>query len=311
MKFGLIGIGGHVKKNILPIAADLNNTFVSAFSPNKEKLEALKLENGLSLYNSKELFLKSNEFNTIYIASPNSTHYQLAKEALLNYKHVVVEKTSFTSLKEAKEVIKIAKSKNLLIQEAFMYRYHPQLEHLKETIRKIGNDEMSAEINFCIPKLEDTNIRYSLSLGGGALNDTGAYIIDIVRSFFNFTHNDINDLSIKKKENEVDMSGSLKFKKGKQVISCKWSLEGEYKNSLRLKSREKLFFYPRIFSKDVNELAEVHITKKDKVDKFFFKKSNHFKSMFSNVKDNDAYKTNQANELRSQAEFMEEIRSHF
>ena len=311
MRFGLIGIGSHVKKNILPISSLSRNPIVSAFSPSKDKLKMLKSDNDFLVFDSKRSFFKCNEFDSVYIASPNSTHFMLAKEALLNHKNVLVEKTSFINIDEVNEIIEIAHSKNLLIQEAFMYRYHPQLEHLKETIKSIGDKEYYAEINFCIPRLEDINIRYDASLGGGALNDTGAYIINIARLFFGFKHTDIDDLSIIKKDGEVDMSGYLKLSKNKQVVNCKWSLEGEYNNSLSLEFGDSKLFYPRIFSKDVLVPAEVHVNKKCNQDKILFNQSNHFINMFSSITNTASYRTDNASELKSQAEFMSKIRDYY
>ena len=311
MRFGLIGIGGHVKKNILPIASLSNNLIVSAFSSSKDKLKMFKSDNDFLVFDSKRSFFKCDKFNSVYIATPNATHFMLAKEALLNHKHVLVEKTSFINTDEVNEIIEIAHSKNLLVQEAFMYKYHPQLEHLKETIKSIGDQEYYAEVNFCIPRLEDANIRYDASLGGGALNDTGAYIINIARLFFGFKYTDIDDLSIIKKDGEVDMSGYLKLSKNNQVVNCKWSLNGEYNNSLSLEFGDHKLFYPRIFSKDVLMPAEVYINKKCNQDKIVFNQSNHFINMFSSITNNASYITNQAAELKSQAEFMSKIRTHY
>jgi len=311
VRFGLIGIGSHVKKNILSIASLSSNPIVSAFSSSKDKLKMLKSYNDFLVFDSKRSFFKSDKFDSVYIATPNATHFMLAKEALLNHKHVLVEKTSFINIDEVNEIIEIANSKNLLVQEAFMYRYHPQLEHLKKTIKSIGDKDYYAEINFCIPRLEDANIRYDVSLGGGALNDTGAYIINIARLFFGLNHTNIDHLSIIKKDGEVDMSGYLKLSKNKQVVNCKWSLEGKYNNSLSLEFGDSKLFYPRIFSKDVLAPAEVYINKKDNQDRIIFNQSNHFINMFSSITNTRSHKAEHASELKSQAEFMSKIRDYY
>ena len=74
------------------------------------------IENGIYLqdkyvvnkiYTDLNSFFASNDFDCVYIASPNSLHYKHAKQALLAIKHVLLEKPFCTTVNEGKELIKL------------------------------------------------------------------------------------------------------------------------------------------------------------------------------------------------------------
>ena len=51
--------------------------------------------------------------DAIFIATPTTTHYQYAKECLEMGKHILLEKPMTNNLNEAKELVELAKKKNL------------------------------------------------------------------------------------------------------------------------------------------------------------------------------------------------------
>jgi predicted dehydrogenase len=63
--------------------------------------------------------------NAVVIAVPTSYHYQVAKPLLENGLHCLVEKPFTLNIKEAQELIEIAKSKNLRLQVGHVERFNP------------------------------------------------------------------------------------------------------------------------------------------------------------------------------------------
>ncbi len=57
--------------------------------------------------------LDSTEIDAVVIATPVFTHFELAKKALENGKHVLIEKPMTSSAKEAVELIELAEKKGL------------------------------------------------------------------------------------------------------------------------------------------------------------------------------------------------------
>ncbi len=78
-------------------------------------------------------FLKTN-LDAVIIATPVNTHYQLAKEALLSDKHVLIEKPITATSQEALELINLADKHNLVLMAGHTYEYHPAVDFLREMV---------------------------------------------------------------------------------------------------------------------------------------------------------------------------------
>ncbi len=128
-------------------------------------------------YGSYEELVADEEVELIYVASPHSHHYEHIKLCLEHGKHVLCEKAFTVNAKQAEEVLKLAKEKNLLLTEAMWVRYIPMCETLKEVIASgiIGEiSTLTANLHYVI----DGNERiYKPELAGGALLDVGIYAL--------------------------------------------------------------------------------------------------------------------------------------
>jgi predicted dehydrogenase len=82
-----------------------------------------------------------NEIDGVVIATPVHTHYQLAKEALLHGKHVLVEKPLTTSVEEAEELVALAKAQDCILMVGHTFEYNPAVNELRTLIRsgELGN----------------------------------------------------------------------------------------------------------------------------------------------------------------------------
>ncbi|HLV31881.1 MAG TPA: Gfo/Idh/MocA family oxidoreductase [Chitinispirillaceae bacterium] len=83
---------------------------------------------------SQEIILKSPRINIIAIVTPVSTHFELAKKALINGKHVFVEKPFTDSSVQAKELIDLAEQKELKIMVDHTFLFTGAVRKIKETI---------------------------------------------------------------------------------------------------------------------------------------------------------------------------------
>src|SRR6202049_2809904 len=75
--------------------------------------------------------LENQSIDAIIIsATPETTHYPMAKESLLAGKHVFLEKPIALELSEADELIDLAHSKNLLFTIGYSQRFNPKFAYL-------------------------------------------------------------------------------------------------------------------------------------------------------------------------------------
>ena len=77
------------------------------------------------------------------------SHYKLAKQALLAGKHVLLEKPMTSSVDESKELIEIAKSKNLVLMVDHTFLYTGAVQKMKELIdqKQLGNLQYPPQSN--------------------------------------------------------------------------------------------------------------------------------------------------------------------
>jgi len=85
--------------------------------------------------------LLNSNINAIIISLPTELHYEYAKKTIENKKHVFIEKPMTSNLKEAKELVKLAKEYNVKIMVGHILNYHPCIIKIKELINNniIGN----------------------------------------------------------------------------------------------------------------------------------------------------------------------------
>jgi predicted dehydrogenase len=81
-----------------------------------------------------EEILRDPEVDAVIIATPISTHYHLAKKALLIGKHVFVEKPLADNSSHGEELIKFARRKGLTLMVGHTFVYSPPVTKTKEII---------------------------------------------------------------------------------------------------------------------------------------------------------------------------------
>lgn len=167
MHIGLIGYGYwgvNLLRNLI------ESKHIDQISVCDKRAERLKLAKKIypdinTSYDSNNLIFDKS-INAIIIATPVSSHFELAKLALLNNKHVLVEKPMCTSGEEALELIHLAESRNLIIMVDHTFLYNGAIRLIKEKIDsgKIGKLKYidSTRINLGIYQ-QDTNVIWDLA----------------------------------------------------------------------------------------------------------------------------------------------------
>lgn len=88
----------------------------------------------LTLTQSFEEIIDDEEVDAVILATPISTHYRLAKNALLRGKHVFVEKPLTADSATADELIRLAETQNLVLMVGHTFKYSPPVVKIKELI---------------------------------------------------------------------------------------------------------------------------------------------------------------------------------
>jgi predicted dehydrogenase len=95
---------------------------------------------------------------------------------------VLCEKPLATNAQDAQVMVQAAQGRDLLLMEAFMYRFHPRSRRVKSLIDQgaIG-DPWLVRSSFCFRHPDPTDIRFRPQMGGGALLDVGCYGVSLAR----------------------------------------------------------------------------------------------------------------------------------
>jgi len=78
--------------------------------------------------------LTSPDINAVAIVTPVFTHFELAKKALQNGKHVFVEKPFTSNVAQAEELIELAEKKNLIIMVDHTFLFTGAVRKIRELI---------------------------------------------------------------------------------------------------------------------------------------------------------------------------------
>lgn len=88
----------------------------------------------LSFDHDSTAFFARKELDAVVIATPATTHFSLAREALRAGKHVLVEKPLAKSAAEAQELLQLAQRVGRVGMVGHILLYHPAVVHLKRLI---------------------------------------------------------------------------------------------------------------------------------------------------------------------------------
>lgn len=183
LRWGILSTARISKRVIRGIG--LSNACCMQAVASREKARAIEWakEHGIPrAFGSYEELLASGEVDAIYNPLPNNLHAEWTIKALEAGLPVLCEKPFAVSADEARTVVKTAKKKRLPVAEAFMYRYHPVYDRVRELIDEgVIGELVTIRSIFSFPLSDPENIRMKPELAGGALMDVGCYCVNFSR----------------------------------------------------------------------------------------------------------------------------------
>ena len=213
LKWGILGPGS-IARDFAQALNRVNGEVYTVDSRNKERAEKFARENNVKkAYGSYDEIIKDKDIDVVYIATPHSNHYEYIIKSLNNNKHVLCEKAITVNERELEEALKIAREKNLVLEEAMTLFHMPLYE---KVIKKINNEDLGkvnmVQVSFGSFKEYDENNRFfNLDLAGGALLDIGTYALSFARYFLSSMPEEILS-TVKKAKTGVDEESGIILK---------------------------------------------------------------------------------------------------
>lgn len=142
------------------------------------------------IYTSLEALAEDRDVDAVYIASPNSLHFEQAILMMSHKKHVLCEKPMAVSLDDCIKMLHAADENKVVFLEAMRPAFDPGFKAVAKNLEKLGAIRR-VSFSFCQYSSRYDNFRkgiianvFNPEMGGGALLDIGIYPVYMMALLF-------------------------------------------------------------------------------------------------------------------------------
>jgi predicted dehydrogenase len=181
IRWGLLGTSRINAKLLVGARLSPNARVVAVGSRSVEMAEAYAAANDIArTHGTYEGLLADPDVDAVYIPLPNALHHRWTLKALAAGKHVLCEKPYTRHPQEVQEAWDAAEAAGRVLMEGYMWRHTPQADRLVELLPRLG-ELVAVRATFSHRLADDSDIRVSAALEGGALMDVGCYCVSGAR----------------------------------------------------------------------------------------------------------------------------------
>jgi predicted dehydrogenase len=191
MKIGTVGTNFIVDRFAEAAKKTGEAEITAVYSRSAETAKAFAAKHGAAkTYTDRGAFLNDGGLDIIYVAAPNSLHYEWTRGALLAGKSVICEKPFVSKAAELEKLVEIARQKKLFLFEAVTVPHLPNFCLIREKLPAAGKVRV-VQLNFSQYSsrygafLEGkTPNNFNPEYSGGALMDLNYYNLCFVQRLF-------------------------------------------------------------------------------------------------------------------------------
>lgn len=183
VRWGILSTANIGRKVIPAIHESRNGVVAAVASRSLERARDFAAEQNIPIvYGSYEELIESDEVDAIYNPLPNSMHAEWSIKCAVAGKATLCEKPFASDAAEAQTIVDAFAEQDVLLAEAFMYRFHPQHAKVKSILAEGGIGDLKIiNSSFTFYISDEANIRLSKALAGGGLMDVGCYCVNLMR----------------------------------------------------------------------------------------------------------------------------------
>ena len=126
---GVIGVGRLGSFHIEQYQTLDNVNIIGFFDTNSDQSNAIKNKYHITAFNDLEKLL--NLCDAVSIATPTTTHFDIAQKAMQMNCHALIEKPITQNIEEATKLVNMSEEKKLIIQVGHIERFNPAFYSLK------------------------------------------------------------------------------------------------------------------------------------------------------------------------------------
>ncbi len=241
VRIGIIGTGSIARRFVPEAKFVSGNTISAAYNPDPEECEAFCTANGIPLAARTLEELLAN-CDAVYVASPHYTHFDYAKAALQESKHVLCETPFVLHLQEAEELHSLAEAGHRTLTVAHKTAYCPAFRHLV-TMLKSGAIGQIVDINASVTTLTDEkSSKLDHTRYGGSMNENACFpLLPIIKLLGKEIRN-VNFYSIMR--NDVDMYTKAVFRYDNATASFQVGLGAKTEGNMVISGTKGYIYVP-------------------------------------------------------------------
>jgi predicted dehydrogenase len=187
LKFGLIGAGNSAKNIIASISGIEKAKLVAIASADLDESKKVAAANHIpTVYNTYQELLANPEIQCVIVSVPHNLHHPITMDALRAGKHVLCEKPLAMDLAQGKEMIEMARTKDLRLGTFFQNRFLDASQNAKQIVTQGGIGQLlHAQVHVLWyrdqPYYDSSPWRGKWATeGGGSLINQASHSIDLM-----------------------------------------------------------------------------------------------------------------------------------
>lgn len=184
-RWAVLGPGAIARSFATQLPDSTEGVLVAVGSSSPERARAFAEEFPLAepaLVGDYEQVLASDEVDAVYVSTVHTGHACLAAAALEAGKHVLVEKPLTPNSGTTMALLDLAARSGKVLQEAYMYRFHPQTVRVLELVAEGAIGELvHVDASFAFDTGSRSGRLFDTATAGGGILDVGCYPLSLAR----------------------------------------------------------------------------------------------------------------------------------
>ena len=319
LNIGIIGCANIAKKYAIKAFQALDKVDkIYIASRDVSKSKECADEFGIEAEESYDSLINNPDIQAIYIPLPIGLHEEWAIKAASKGKHILCEKSISDNFESVKRIVESCRRNNVVLFENFMCDYHPQHDVASKAIAdgNIGN-VFTLKSYFGFPPMDKNGFRYNKEIGGGSLNDAGAYTIFIARKIIGSEPVSVTCRLNMDNELDVDVQGTAFVEFDGKTAFLGFGFDNVYQNNYSIWGSKGTLTVKRAFSIPPNLKPEIEVYTnenfQDKIEQLDAPACNHFELIFDDfcavvLENNDDKRCKNYEKILNQAKVLEAMR---
>jgi len=164
LKVGVIGVGSMGKNHVRSYAALKNIcNLIGVYDVDQQLAQEIADSYGVKSFSSLDKLME--EVDAVNIATPTTTHFDIAKKALNNNLHILLEKPITDTIDQAEKLLQEASDRDLTIQVGHIERFNPAIQALPDLLQ--GEEIIAMDVKRMgpyNPRIADTDVVQDLMI---------------------------------------------------------------------------------------------------------------------------------------------------